>query len=251
MSYAKLAMVYDLLMEDAPYDEWTAFAEKMFGRYAKSIGKVADLGCGTGQITRRLANAGYRMTGIDNSEEMLAYARSAAEEAGQQIQWYQADLTELSGFSQFDAAISFCDVINYITDEQSLRKAFANVNRMLSPKGLFLFDTHSIEHIEHDMKGETFAEIYNDISYVWLCQPGEKQGEVFHDLTFFIQEADQRYQRFDEQHHQRTFPVNQYRELLKDAGFVIRGVYGDFSDEPLEESQAERVFFVCEKKKEV
>ncbi|QTM99892.1 methyltransferase domain-containing protein [Sediminibacillus dalangtanensis] len=251
MSYVQLALVYDILMEDAPYEEWTAFAEKKFESYAKTIGKVADLGCGTGQITRRLANAGYRMTGIDNSEEMLAYAKRAAEETGQQIQWYHADITELSGFSQFDAAVSFCDVINYITDEQSLREAFANVNRILIPEGLFLFDVHSIEHIEHDMKGETFAEIYDDISYVWLCQPGENQGEVFHDLTFFIQEADQRYQRFDEQHHQRTFSINQYRELLRETGFHVKGVYGDFSDEPLGESPAERIFFVCEKKREV
>ncbi len=251
MSYARLALVYDLLMEDAPYDEWTSFAEKMFARYAKSVTTVADLGCGTGQITRRLANSGYQMAGIDNSEEMLAYARRAVEETGEQVQWYHADLTEMNGFLQFDAAVSFCDVINYMTDEHSLRKAFANVNRMLVQGGLFLFDIHSVEHIENDLKGETFAEIYDDISYVWLCQAGENEGEVFHDLTFFIQEEDQRYQRFDEQHHQRTFPVIKYSELLKDTGFIIRGVYGDFSDELLEDSPAERIFFVCEKKEDI
>ncbi|WP_053219104.1 class I SAM-dependent DNA methyltransferase [Virgibacillus senegalensis] len=251
MSYAQLAFVYDLLMEDAPYEEWTTFAKTMFSTYSKSVHTIADLGCGTGQITRRLSHAGYQMTGIDNSEEMLAYARHAAEDIDEKIQWYHADLTELSGFPQFDAAVSFCDVINYITDEQSLYKVFANVNQLLVPQGLFLFDIHSVEHIENDMKGETFAEIYDDISYVWLCQPGDHQGEVFHDLTFFIQQEDNRYQRFDEQHHQRTFPVEQYTKLLRATGFHVRGVFGDFSADSLYDRQAERIFFVCIKEEEV
>ena len=37
-------------------------------------GLVLELGCGTGTITELLAEAGYDMIGIDNSEEMLAEA---------------------------------------------------------------------------------------------------------------------------------------------------------------------------------
>ena len=36
---------------------------------------VLELGCGTGQMTRRLRDAGYDMIGIDNSIEMLDIAR--------------------------------------------------------------------------------------------------------------------------------------------------------------------------------
>ena len=35
------------------------------------MGILADLGCGTGELTLMLTQAGYDMIGIDQSEEML------------------------------------------------------------------------------------------------------------------------------------------------------------------------------------
>ncbi|SDK52910.1 class I SAM-dependent DNA methyltransferase [Sediminibacillus albus] len=247
MSYAKLAFVYDLLMEDAPYDEWAAFAQSMFSGQNDNVRSIIDLGCGTGQITKRLSKSGYKMTGIDNSEEMLSLAKHSAAEEQQNIEWFHADLRKMKGFHSFDAAISFCDVINYITDEESLSTVFGNINRTLKHHGLFLFDIHSLNHVEEDLAGQTFAEIYEDISYVWLCQPGAEAGEVYHDLTFFVLDKEDKYQRFDERHHQRTFPLAVYQRLLKEQGFEISGVYGDFSVSPLTTEKAERIFLACKK----
>lgn len=36
---------------------------------------VADVGCGTGRVTKRLAEAGYLITAIDPNEEAIAYAK--------------------------------------------------------------------------------------------------------------------------------------------------------------------------------
>lgn len=250
MSYDKMALVYDVLMEDAPYDQWVSFTENMFAEFGVNISSVADLGCGTGQITRRLAKKGYELYGVDFSSEMLTYAEQASHAEQLDIQWIQQDLRRLNKFPQMDAAISYCDVINYITDESEIKQVFHNVHEILKDKGLFLFDVHSINHVESDLKGETFAEIYDDLSYVWLCQPGEHQGEVVHELTFFVQDQ-LKYDRFDETHHQRTFPIDKYEDLLVDTGFIIRGVYADFSTTPLqteEDTNSERIFFVCQKK---
>ncbi|MCT2537628.1 class I SAM-dependent methyltransferase [Aquibacillus koreensis] len=247
MSYAKMALVYDALMSDAPYDDWQAFADFIFKKYSTDISTVADLGCGTGQITRRLKKQGYQVFGVDYSEDMLAYAQQAATEEKLSIEWFKQDLRELNGFSNVDAAVSFCDVINYITDFDELRIVFKNVHQILKDKGLFLFDVHALEHVEQNLQDQTFAEVYDDLSYVWFCKSGENQGEVYHDLTFFELDNEM-YERFDETHHQRTYSIPTYKRMLEETGFVVKGIFADFSTQTMREDESgERIFYVCEK----
>lgn len=246
MSYLEMAAVYDMLMKDAPYQEWAEFARKRMTERGEKGSVVLDLGCGTGTITRLMADYGFRMIGIDNSESMLSIAQNRAMEEGRSIQWMLQDIRHLQGFHQIDAAISFCDVINYITETDEVSQVFCQVNKALKMKGLFMFDVHSMGHIENDMQGSTFAEIYDDVSYVWLCDSGERTGEVFHDLTFFVREGEI-YKRFDETHHQRTFEAGVYQELLQKNGFQLTAMYGDFSDQKGLQENNSRIFIVAEK----
>ncbi|WP_058307320.1 class I SAM-dependent DNA methyltransferase [Gracilibacillus massiliensis] len=240
MAYSKLAYIYDLLMDDAPYQEWQAFVE----HFVKD-GKMLDLGCGTGRLSDRFSRADFTVTGVDFSEDMLAFAQSQT--TG--VQYIQQDIRELEGMTDFDVVVSLCDVINYITNENDLEKVFQNVRVSLKEGGKFIFDVHSLKHFEEDMIGETFAEIYDDISYVWFCEAGEAPGSVEHDLTFFLQDEESgKYERFDEQHSQRTFAVAIYQRLLEKAGFRDIQVYGDFSTELIDDvEKSERIFFVCSK----
>ena len=73
-AYTGFAEVYDLFMEDVPYEKWCSYLTELLTEYGIEDGLVLDLGCGTGIMTELLAEAGYDMTGIDQSEEMLEVA---------------------------------------------------------------------------------------------------------------------------------------------------------------------------------
>ena len=67
------------------------------GNTASAAEQAAELGCGTGKMTRLLAAAGYDMIGVDNSEEMLEIAREAEYEAdawSAAEAWDEADETD-------------------------------------------------------------------------------------------------------------------------------------------------------------
>ena len=90
-AYESFARVYDLFMDNVPYEEWSSYLTGLLREYGICGGTVAELGCGTGKMTRLLAAAGYDMIGVDNSEEMLEIAREAEYEADA---WDETDESE-------------------------------------------------------------------------------------------------------------------------------------------------------------
>ena len=96
-AYESFARVYDLFMDNVPYEEWGSYLTGLLLEYGICSGTVAELGCGTGKMTRLLAAAGYDMIGVDNSEEMLEIAREAEYEAdawSAAEAWDEADETD-------------------------------------------------------------------------------------------------------------------------------------------------------------
>ncbi|WP_377559140.1 class I SAM-dependent DNA methyltransferase [Ornithinibacillus salinisoli] len=244
-----MAILYDKFMQDAPYDLWISFTEEVINQYGKNVSQIADLGCGTGEITKRLAQKGYHMTGVDYSAEMLTIAEQKASEDRLSIRLIHQDLRELEGLADIDAVVSYCDVINYITETSDLEKVFQNIADCLIDGGLLIFDMHSMNHVEENLVNHTFADVTEDSSYIWYCTEGEQPGEMYHDLTFFLlDEGTHKYTRFDETHHQRTYPIHFYVGLLKKLGFININFYGDFSlkSENLHEN-SERIFITAEK----
>ena len=73
-SYESFAQVYDLYMDNVPYDTWCHNLLILLEKYHIPKGLVAELGCGTGKMTRLLAREGFDMIGIDNSYDMLGIA---------------------------------------------------------------------------------------------------------------------------------------------------------------------------------
>jgi len=249
MVYAQtMALLYDRLMQHAPYDEWIRFTVEAFQQSGQDIKNVIDLGCGTGEITSRLAEEGFRMTGVDASTDMLTFAAYKANERNQAVQWINQDIQALNGRrDQLDAAVSYCDVMNYITTEKGIENVCKSVYDCLRPGGLFLFDVHSLFQAEVNYTGETFADVLDDAAYIWFCSSGETTGEMYHDLTFFIRDG-QSYQRVDECHHQRAYPVHFFEEKLREAGFENLKITADFSlNDDYPDDESERIFFIAQK----
>lgn len=55
MTYERFALIYDDLMEDAPYDAWIAFLDRHMKKHGNGGARILDLACGTGELTVRLA----------------------------------------------------------------------------------------------------------------------------------------------------------------------------------------------------
>ena len=143
-AYTSFASVYDTFMDNIPYEEWADYLIGLLKEYGIADGLVADLGCGTGNMTELLADAGYDMIGIDNAEEMLEIAMEKRAESGHDILYLLQDMREFELYGTVKAIVSICDSVNYITDEEDLLEVFRLVNNYLDPKGIFIFDFNTV-----------------------------------------------------------------------------------------------------------
>ena len=82
MAYQEFAYFYDEFNGAADYDALFAYVTGELKAHGIQDGIVADFGCGTGELTLMLTQAGYDMIGIDQSEEMLCIVRDKAEQLG-------------------------------------------------------------------------------------------------------------------------------------------------------------------------
>ena len=255
MSYEQFAYLYDELMNDAPYDEWVQFVKAKLEKYnvsedgnSKQV-RILDLACGTGELSIRLAKEGFQVTGVDLSADMLMVAEAKAKAEGCTIPFYQQDMAELEGLGQFDVVGIFCDSLNYLETEQKVMDTFSCVAEHLKKGGLFIFDVHSIYKITQVFTQQTYTLSDDSISYIWNSFPGEHPNSVEHELSFFVlDEHSGKYDRIDELHLQRTFPVGYYAEWLDEAGFKLLDVNADF-EHVAPQAHSERIFYIARKNK--
>ncbi|MCR8870431.1 class I SAM-dependent DNA methyltransferase [Peribacillus frigoritolerans] len=247
MTYERFAYVYDELMKDAPYEKWLMILTAKLEQYGIDGRKVLDLACGTGEMTVELAQHGFEVTGVDLSDEMLLVANEKAVKLGLSIPLFQQNMAELEGLGQFDCVTIFCDSLNYLRDEEDIVKTFSRVHEHLKDGGLFMFDIHSLYKMEEIFSDHTFAVNGEEVSYIWDCFPGEEPYSVEHDLSFFVRDDESGlYDRFDELHYQRTYPVEQYKKWLEQAGFTVFEILADLEEAPLV-TETERILFVASK----
>ncbi len=91
---------------------------------------ILDLGCGTGQLTANLAEAGAVVTGIDNSPEMIAQAR----ENYPQLEFLLANGTDFSLNKSVDAVFSNA-ALHWIKPPEA---AVSCISKVLKPGGRFV-----------------------------------------------------------------------------------------------------------------
>ena len=99
--YQDLASYYDHLMPGGYYDYAAQSAE--LAQLLPANAHVLELGVGTGLLAEALVDRGFRVTGVDHTEEMLERARARL---GDRVTLLQADVIGLDLGEQFDAVIS-------------------------------------------------------------------------------------------------------------------------------------------------
>ncbi len=226
MIYDVFAHVYSALMDDSVFYDWQNYTEELLQKGSS----ILELGCGNGQLGILLKQSGYAIEGLDLSEEMLALAYERQAAADTFFPLIHGDMRDLSDYGTYEAIISFCDSLCYLNTREDLEQTFQEVYTHLKEGGDFLFDVFTTEHIAR-LDGYAYHDEIPGIVFLWDSFEGEVPHSIEHDLSFFIEQADGRFERQEELHKERTYPMQEYLDMLEAAGFSKIKVTADFGEE--------------------
>lgn len=245
--YTGFSMVYDQLMDNVPYEDWCAYLTGLLRDYGCREGLVLELGCGTGALTRLLAQAGYDMIGLDSSPDMLSIARERQAEEGTEILYLQQDMREFELYGTVAAVVSLCDSMNYITEYKELVQVFRLVNNYLDPGGYFIFDLNTPYKYRELLADNTFAENREDCSFIWENTYDDETELNEYALTLFVRGEDGRYERFEEFHYQKAYAIETVEKAAAEAGMEFIAVYDAFTREEPSDT-GERVYVILKER---
>ena len=220
MAYNEFAYFYDEFNGEADYDALYSQIHAKLEAHGIHDGIVADLGCGTGELTLMLTQAGYDMIGIDQSEEMLCVVRDKAEQLGLSggLLLLRQDLLKLDLYGTIRGAVSTFDTFNHIPD---LDKAIANAGFFMEKGGVLLFDMNTPYKHRHILAGQTFDIEAEDADCHWSNRYDETAQRV--DITINI-DYHETGEHFHEAFSEYSYALDTVCALLEKYGFAVAKV---------------------------
>lgn len=232
-SYKEFSQIYDLLM-DMDYEKWTSFIrDKLNGKR-----KILEAACGTGSVTKLLAENNYKVTAFDLSEDMLMRAYEKLKRSPM-VRFLNQNMVNFKIDDKFDAAICCCDGINYLTKEE-VSLFFKRVYHHLGEGSKFIFDM-STQYKYEKMFCDTYVYDDGDIFYVWENEPLDN-GIVNIEINFFIKDKINKYSRITEEQTQYVHTTEEILDLLKDAGFGNIEIFDDYNEKKYSNESLRAVF---------
>jgi SAM-dependent methyltransferase len=221
--YGALADLYDEVVVDPVFSQWTQFLDDRWARPPHPVTRVLDVGCGTGLLAAELVALGYDVVGIDGSQPMLDRARLRL---GTHVPLERSVLPTLPHLGTFDAAVSTFDTLNYLTP-RDFALTLRGLARVLHPGGWLVFDLHTPELLEviasePHSRGEESGWSYVLDSTVDRAEATCRTRFVAHQLESGA--------TVEETHEQHVFSDDEVHTRLDEAGFEVVEVVDEYTD---------------------
>lgn len=240
--FSLIASCYDRF-NSAGYEKYLAFFKCVTDKFSDiQVKEVLDLGCGTGELTKLLAEAGYDLAALDGSEEMLAEATEKCD--GLDVMFSCQDMRDFELYGTVQATVCTYDCLNYLLSEKDLQSCFELVNNYTEKGGIFVFDVNTPYRYETVFGNNAYVYEADGAMLVWQNFFNPKSGYCDFYLSRFTETEGGVYQRGDDVQRQRRYFPKRIKRLLEKCGFEVCAVYGDtdcgeFTD------KSEKAYFVA------
>lgn len=177
---------------------------------------VLECACGTGYLSRLLAENGYRVDALDIDQSMIDLANHDNKHVN--VSYFCENMFDLSSFDFYDSIIIFLDSLNYCKDESELRLFFSQAYNHLNQGGILLFDLHHPNRLE-EFRNEYIEEgVALGNYYHWSIQTIDL-NKIHHNIVVYEEDR-----MFINRIEQTVFSIDTIESILKELSFEFERV---------------------------
>lgn len=212
-----------------------------YGGYLEGKTPVLDMACGDGRYLRALRGAGHSVIGLDLSHYLLL---RAVEDPENQGMISQGDMRHLPFVDEgFGAVINMFTSFGYFSADTDNLLVFREVQRVLEPGGVFLFDFINSSRISASLLGETRRESMG-------CEIHEKRAIEDHGKYLVkratITDPEANVSASIEE-RLRLYTKSDLLLMFESVGLRVTACFGDYNANEFVEGVSDRVIMLCEK----
>lgn len=237
-AYDSFAWLYDRYWGSVSVDLYYDAIERNVLSQLDRGCNVLDLCCGSGRLAARLAEAGFRASGIDGSSELLKRARAHAPQA----EFTASDARTFTIIEKFDLVLSTYDSINHIPDLAQLGTVFNNVYSALRKDGLFFFDVSTEEGFRARWSGSSSIVAQDHVVASSASYDPEAKEAVQRHTAFLLEKH---WKRHDFEIVERCYSRDELSTRL--AKSLFRNIKTFDAQRDFGASEVGRLFFLCAK----
>ena len=253
--YRNSAWLYDLDNRDILHDDIPFYLA-----YAKQQqGEVLELGCGTGRVALALADEGFKITGLDLSQQMLDVFHAKLTnkpELTDKITLVHGNMADFSFDRRFGMVIAPFRAFQSLTNDQDVDNALACICRHLTDDGIFIanvFNPYPERMTEQawcypeTIQWERFDEITGNyvVKKHWGDKIDTENRIIYPHFAFEVTYPNGQTERIVDDLSLKYYFTDQLRAVIEKAGMAIIEEFSWYDKSP---PGGREIIFVCRRK---
>lgn len=237
----KLARYYDLTHQHRDYNKESRFVDQLVQKAWSGAKKILDVGCGTGEHAIRMAKAGYQVTAIDASPDMLRIARKKAKSKGLSISFRCQDFQDLDFGKKFEAAYCLGYTFLYMRTYAEAEAFLDKIHRALLSSGVFILDFINGWRLieEYPKRKHIYRDAETTITRFEESSLNQERRLRHVEFSYIILNRTGKAEIASAEEDLRVFFDDEVRFLITSRGFGDPRAFGDYSlDSPVSDSSS-------------
>jgi len=226
--FTEYAKYYDLIYSDKDYAGDATFLDAIVKRHMPNVTNLLELGAGTGKLSSFLINLGYRVHGIDSSQEMIEIANHHIQNQndGQNTRSFTVgDIRSFYLDQKFDVIISLFHVMSYLNSNEDFENAFSTIRKHMNKNGIFVFDCWHGPTVLSEKPSVRVKRFENDkIKVIRIAEPvlhtDDSIVDVNYDITINDIDNDRSY-KIVEKHTMRYLFKQEVVKYFAESGMEL------------------------------
>lgn len=224
---------YHILYKDRDHAEAQAFMDSLT-QYLNipEHGKILDLACGKGRHSMYLNALGYDVTGVDLSENSIAYAKQFENET---LHFHVHDMCRPLN-QKFDAVFNLFTSFGYFENDENNLQTIMAIRDELNDFGFGVIDFMNSDYVIENLVPEDDRVIQN---IAFHQKRYARDGYIFKDIQFSYKN-----EHYSFQERVKAFTLQDFESMFEQAGVYLLDVFGDYKLRKFDKNTSERLVMI-------